>query len=247
METPKISVIIPVYKVEQYLRQCLDSIVNQTYQNLEIILVDDGSPDNCPVICDDYSKKDKRVITIHKENGGLSSARNAGIERATGKYIMFVDSDDWIDENTCQITLDIAEDSSADVVMWPYIREFSGYSKEKMIFEWEYKLFEEMEVKSKLYRRMLGLLGGELASPENADAIVTAWAKLYRADVVNDVRFIDTKLIGTEDALFNLYVFKSVRKAVYINQYLYHYNPLAGCFLRHGHRQKPQLSRHNSR
>ena len=91
-----ISVIVPVYKVDQYLNRCVESIVNQTYKNLEIILVDDGSPDDCPTICDTWAKKNSRIKVIHKTNGGLSDARNAGLETATGQYIAFVDSDDWI-------------------------------------------------------------------------------------------------------------------------------------------------------
>ncbi len=95
----KISVIVPVYNVEKYLNRCVDSIINQTYKNLEIILVDDGSPDNCSKICDEYANKDRRIKVVHKENGGLPSARNTGVENATGDYITFVDSDDWIDIN----------------------------------------------------------------------------------------------------------------------------------------------------
>ena len=91
----KISVIIPVYNVEPYLRKCLDSVINQTYRNLEIIIVDDGSPDNCGAICDEYAARDDRVIVIHKKNGGVSAARNDGIRIASGKWITFVDPDDW--------------------------------------------------------------------------------------------------------------------------------------------------------
>lgn len=96
-DMPKISVIVPFYNVERYARQCIESIQNQTYRNLEIILVDDGSPDNCGKICDEYATSDKRIKVIHKPNGGLSSARNAGLDAATGEYIGFVDSDDWIE------------------------------------------------------------------------------------------------------------------------------------------------------
>lgn len=95
---PLISVIVPIYNVEPYLRKCVDSIISQTYRNLEIILVDDGSPDHCPEICDEYAEKDSRIIVIHKPNGGLSDARNAGLKQFKGEYVMFVDSDDWIDE-----------------------------------------------------------------------------------------------------------------------------------------------------
>lgn len=98
-----VSVIVPVYKVEKYLSKCIDSILNQTYSNLEIILVDDESPDHCGAICDEYAKKDSRIKVIHKENGGLSDARNAGIDVASGEYLMFVDSDDWIDCNAIEV------------------------------------------------------------------------------------------------------------------------------------------------
>ena len=97
---PTISVIVPVYKVEKYIRKCIDSILNQTYQNIEVILVDDGSPDNCGKICDEYAYLDKRVRVIHKKNGGLGSARNVGLGLAKGQYIMFVDSDDYLTKDS---------------------------------------------------------------------------------------------------------------------------------------------------
>ena len=101
----KISVIIPVYKVERYLDKCIESVVNQTHKNLEIILVDDGSPDNSPAICDEWAKKDSRIKVIHKENGGVSSARNLGIDEATGEYVCFVDSDDWVEPDYAESLL----------------------------------------------------------------------------------------------------------------------------------------------
>lgn len=96
------SIIVPVYKVEKYLDKCVESIINQTYKDIEVILVDDGSPDNCPLICDEYAKKDSRVKVIHKTNGGLSDARNKGLEVATGDYILFIDSDDYIELDACE-------------------------------------------------------------------------------------------------------------------------------------------------
>ena len=105
---PLISVIVPVYKVEEYLARCVDSILGQTYRNLEILLVDDGSPDRCGVMCDEYASRDSRIRVIHKENGGLSSARNAAIDVARGEYIGFVDSDDWIEPETYEALLDMA-------------------------------------------------------------------------------------------------------------------------------------------
>ena len=100
MQGPKVSVIIPVYQVENFLRRCVDSVLGQTLPDIEIILVDDGSPDQCPEICDAYAESHDNVRVIHKENGGLSSARNAGMRAASGKYVLFVDSDDWIDPET---------------------------------------------------------------------------------------------------------------------------------------------------
>ena len=115
---PKISVIIPVYNVSQYLRRCVDSVINQTYSDLEIILVDDGSPDDCPQICDEYAKKDERIIVIHKPNGGLSSARNAGLEAASGEYIGFVDSDDWIEADTFEYCIGLITKYNANAVQF---------------------------------------------------------------------------------------------------------------------------------
>ena len=112
---PLVSIIVPIYKVEPYLRRCLDSIVNQTYANLEIILVDDGSPDNCPQICEEYAVNDNRIVVIHKENGGLSDARNTGLDICKGEYISFVDSDDWVDNNYIKTLLNLAIKENADI------------------------------------------------------------------------------------------------------------------------------------
>ena len=110
-----VSIIVPVYKVEQYLSRCVDSILQQSYSNLEIILVDDGSPDSCGMICDEYQKKDSRVQVIHKSNGGLSDARNYGIEAAQGKYLAFVDSDDWLDFDMIDILYRVLTSQGADI------------------------------------------------------------------------------------------------------------------------------------
>jgi glycosyltransferase involved in cell wall biosynthesis len=122
MNAPLVSVIVPIYNVELYLEKCLDSIINQTYKNLEIILIDDGSPDNCGKICDEYALKDKRIKVIHKSNGGQSSARNAGLDVAKGEYIAFVDSDDYIDLRSYEELLDIALKEEADIVISNFYR-----------------------------------------------------------------------------------------------------------------------------
>src|SRR5699024_3764138 len=110
-----ISIIIPIYGVEKYIDRCVNSVVNQTYRNLEIILVDDGSPDNCPSICDEWAKKDRRIKVIHKKNGGLSDARNVGMNSATGELIGFIDSDDWVCEEMYQLLYENMKQNDSDI------------------------------------------------------------------------------------------------------------------------------------
>ena len=117
-----VSVIVPVYKVEDYLRECIDSIINQTYKNLEIILVDDGSPDNCGEICEEYARNDSRITVYHKENGGLSDARNYGIARANGEFMTFVDSDDVIKANFVETLMGLIHKYDADIATAPFVR-----------------------------------------------------------------------------------------------------------------------------
>ncbi len=118
----KVTMIVPVYNVEKYLSECIDSIIAQTYKNLEIILVDDGSPDNCPAICDEYAKKDSRIKVIHKQNGGLGSARNAGLDIMTGDYVTFIDSDDLINIRFVEILLGLCLDDGSDMSYCGYVR-----------------------------------------------------------------------------------------------------------------------------
>jgi len=121
MKNPLITIIIPVYKVEQYLEKCLDSVINQDYPYLEIILVDDGSPDSSGKICDEYAKNDKRIVVIHKLNGGLSDARNVAINAALGEYITFVDSDDFIEEDYISTLLNLVQKYDADIAVSPFL------------------------------------------------------------------------------------------------------------------------------
>ncbi len=218
-----VSVIIPVYNVEKYLPKCLDSVVGQTYKNLEIICVNDGSPDNSDVILENYAKQDNRIKIINQKNKGLSGARNTGIAEATGEYIVFLDSDDWLDADAITQAVSVAEKNNCDVVMWGYTREFADKSIEKKIFDGD-RIFDNAESRN-IHRRLAGLSGAELSNPENTDALVTAWGKLYRADIIkeNNIEFVDTKIIGTEDLLFNMYVFGFVRSSAFINKPFNHY------------------------
>jgi len=176
---PLVSVIVPVYKVEAYLDRCVSSIVNQTYKNLEIFLVDDGSPDSCPGMCDEWASKDNRIRVIHKENGGLSDARNAALDIATGEYFTFVDSDDMIALNMIEIFIKVAEQEQSDVVMTKQYLSFSKIPPPVMT------TLEETKT----------------VLPENALEIMfcdymrwEAWGSLYHKSVFNNLRFPFGKL-----------------------------------------------------
>lgn len=226
MENPKISIIIPVYNVEKYLDKCLDSIINQTYKNIEIICINDSSTDNSESILNKYNKKDSRIRVLNKKNEGVSLARNFALKYVTGEYLMFVDSDDWIELNTCEVAIKIAKKYNTDLVMWTYIREWENNSKIKEIYTSDMLIFDEDMCKNNLHRRMIGLYGNELREPANADALCTVWAKLYKANIIkdNNVIFEDIRKIGTyEDGLFNLEIFNLINKAIFINKGLYHY------------------------
>lgn len=223
---PLISIIVPIYNVEQYLRQCLDSLLQQTYSNIEIVCVNDGSTDQSGIILQYYRKKDSRVKVFNEVNQGVSQARNFGMAQASGEYIMFVDGDDWLHVDTCKVTLQTLQRTDADVVMFPYVRENIEKSVPKNIFEKEEICFEGTEVKKKLHRRFIGLLNEELGKPENADALCPVWGKLYRTEIIkkHKLQFIDLKKIGTyEDGMLNLFYFEYVKKAIYINKHFYHY------------------------
>lgn len=221
----KISVIIPCYNAEKYLEKCLDSVINQTYKNLEIICVNDGSTDNTLQILENYAQKDDRIVIVNQNNAGLSGARNSGMKKVTGEYIIFVDSDDWIDSNTCEISLSKCIDKNVDLVIWNYIKEYGNSSVNKLIFQDKEIYFDSNECEKMLHRRIFGLYGEELKNPENADSLVTAWGKLYKSALIidNHIEFVDTKKIGTEDALFNAMVFCYLKSAIYIPNCFNHY------------------------
>lgn len=218
-----VSIIVPVYNVEKYLPKCLESVMNQTYKSIEIVCVNDGSPDGSEKIISDYMKSDSRIVLINQENQGLSGARNTGIENAKGEYVIFLDSDDWIDPETVQTAVDELRKEDAQLVMWSYVREFPDVSVPKNVFEKDRIVFDGEQMRNVLHRRMAGLEGKELSDPGNADSAVTAWGKMYKTRCIKNCRFVDTKIVGTEDALFSLQALCYVEKAVFINRHFNHY------------------------
>ena len=173
-----ISVIVPIYKVEKYLRKCVDSIITQTYKNLEIFLVDDGSPDNCGAICDDYAREDERIKVIHKENGGLSSARNAALDVATGDFIMFVDSDDWVEPEFCEKALEMAIKEEVPIVSFGYN---NVAIKDNIIKRYERFTSKVRKVTSSEAIRHVILKDDVIFS--------FAWNKIYKRELFTDVRY----------------------------------------------------------
>lgn len=208
------------------MEKTLDSVLAQTFRELEIIVVNDASTDGTAAIIDRYATQDPRIRVLHKaKNEGVSWARNHALELATGEYLMFVDSDDWIEPDTCARALDALTEHLADLVMWSYIREVGTDSRPKRIFDGD-RIFDADAVREKLYLRMVGASAQELSQPENADALCTIWGKLYRRDLIeqHQIRFPDIRKTGTyEDGLFNLEVMAHVKKAVFLDAYFYHY------------------------
>lgn len=221
----KVSIIVPAYNVEKYLSKCLESLINQTLHEIEIILINDGSTDRTSLICDDYSINDKRIKVIHQENGGLSNARNKGIEASCGEFIMFVDSDDWIDTTTCEKVYNMAIENRVDSVIFCSISEFGKSSVNKDVFNENIIRFDKIEVFNQLFKGMIGLEKDKLKNPERIDRLIPAWGKLYSSNIIkeNNIKFIDLSKIPSECQLFNIEYFYYSENTIYIKEHLYHY------------------------
>ena len=186
----KVSIIIPIYNVEKYLSRCVASVLQQTLSNIEMILVDDGSPDKCPSICDQYKEKDSRIKVIHKKNGGLASARNAGLKIATGEYILFLDSDDWIEPETVEELVSIAEQYQVDFVRFRPM--YAGWPNHKdgslCDFGTESGMKEGVYLKDDIVREIYPRL---FATPQlTLGAIVAAWRSLYRREFLQNNKLL---------------------------------------------------------
>lgn len=225
-----VSFIVPVYKVpKEYLKKCVESLINQTYKDIEIILIDDGSPDECGKICDEYAKIDKRIYVLHKKNEGLSNARNSGLEIAKGRWISFVDGDDWIDINLTKTVLEKVKNCKKEeisVVIFNHIYEYGKYQRIRDLY---YDFDEKKHIVSgnNVLGRIVGPSDEEINKIEYNDMMVHAWGKFYKKDVIENIEFIDSKIIGTcEDYMFNVTVFSNVKNVFLINDGMYHYNKI---------------------
>lgn len=206
MNKELISIIVPIYNVEDSLKKCIESILNQTYTNLEIILVDDGSPDKCGQICDWYKEKDARIRVVHKRNGGLSDARNVGIEIASGRYIGFVDSDDYIEPDMYSLLLHAINRESAQIACCGIIREFENGESSIIRTPHIYKTYTSVEaIKECLFQNEIG---------------ISVWCKLYKREIFDNIRFPVGET--NEDAAILLETL-SRGNIVHIGKPMYHY------------------------
>ena len=230
-----ISIIVPVYNVEKYLPQCLDSLIGQTYRDLEIICVNDGSTDGSLAILEQYAAKDDRIKVVSQENQGLSGARNTSVQNAHGEWMMFVDGDDWLGLNCCELVMTSSED--ADLVFFSYIREFRTGSAPKYIFD-EHPKHYSGEQMNWLLERLIAPNGKEMRNPAKLDSLSTVWGKLYKTAIIKQhhLKFISTAEVGTEDLLFNVEYFTHCKNAVYLPAPLYHYRKLSGASLAYSHK-----------
>lgn len=206
-EEKKISIIIPIYNVEKYLPACVESILQQTYKNLEVILVDDGSPDRCPVICDELAQKDDRIRVIHQKNKGLSGARNTGIDNAQGDYLIFVDSDDTVEQTLVEELYTYAEKWNCAIVACG--RNY---------------IFEDGQIVCKIAHDESKVYGFEEAMQEmNSFRLfdMSAWAKIYRKELFEDIRFPEGKL--SEDYYIMYKLFDKAQTIGYVAKPLYNY------------------------
>jgi len=203
-----ISIVVPVYKVEKYLRRCIESVLSQTYKYYELILVDDGSPDDCPRICDEYANKYENIIVIHQENSGLSAARNSGIEVAKGKYITFIDSDDYVHEKLLEILKNNINKYKVQVSMcsFAWVND-SKCDKNFSLINNTVKIINDQEAMNMLL---------------NEQTTCVAWGKLYHMELFDNIRFPIGKIM--EDMFTTPIIFKKAKQLVVDNQKLYYYN-----------------------
>ena len=217
--TEKITIIVPVYNVEHYLDKCLDSLINQTYKNLEIIVINDGSIDNSGIICQEYAQKDNRIVYIEKENGGQSEARNMGLDRMTGSYVTFVDSDDWIELDYVEILYKKITEYQADIAVGNY---YSFNETEGMYYfhifgdSYHEKVYDNVSIFENLYE----------SQEMKSFALISVWGKLYKADLFKQLRF-DIGKLG-EDGYLNQKIYLLAEKTIYLNKGLYAYRQREG-------------------
>lgn len=230
---PLVSIIVPTYNVKDYVEECVNSLASQTYQNVEIILVDDGSTDGSSDILDSLVEKDSRIKVFHKENGGTHSARNLGVEKSTGDYVMFIDPDDWFNKDCVESVLEAIKSTGADVVKFNYVKEFGSHFENKKNSLLESKLYVDNDYE-RVLRMNLGLVGNELKNIQDFNFLASVCFGCYKKEIItaNSLKFTSMKEIGTfSDGLFNLSFLLKANSFYYLDKHLYHYrkNNFSSC------------------
>lgn len=223
MEKGLVSVVVPVYNTEKYLDRCVESIANQTYRNLEILLIDDGSPDNCPRMCDAWARKDQRIRMIHKKNAGLGRARNTGIENANGEYICFFDSDDYVALDTIEKAYSKAKTDDADIVLFGLSNvNHRGEITQSFAPESEKSLFSGREVQDTL---LPDLIDSRYSGAEIKCLCLSACACMFSMSLINQVkwRFVSERDLISEDGYSIIWLYKHVKKVSILPEPLYFY------------------------
>ena len=220
-QQPKVSVIVPIYNVEPYLDRCMQSLIHQTLKDIEIILVDDGSPDRCPQMCDEYAQKDSRIKVIHKKNAGLGYARNSGLEIATGEYVAFVDSDDYIKTNMYEELYNNTIGKDLDAVFGGfYIESYKGiWTASKEVNEM--KLFQTKQIQSFL----LDMIACAPSIPQERKYEMSVWHSIYKKEIIDkyNIRFLSEREIASEDIPFQIDFLSKSSKIMYVPQNYYYY------------------------
>lgn len=221
MNQPKVTVVIPVYNVEKYIKRCVDTVVSQSYNNLEILLVDDGSTDNSSAICDALAKEDDRISVIHKQNFGLGMARNTGIENATGEYIFFFDSDDYVDLEVIEKCVKSAQANGSEVVIFGQVEAFEDGTVKNVELNVQKTVFKDTEITDRLLPAMFTYDMGFGAS---------CCMKMFSLEVIKreNVRFKSEREIISEDAFFVLEYFNKIKAASIVSENLYYYYKRSG-------------------
>lgn len=213
-----ISIIVPIYNVEKYIKQCVDSIIAQTYKDIEIILVDDGSPDNCPEICDDYAKQDSRIKVIHKQNEGICAARKSGLKISNGDYVCFVDGDDWIEPDMYECVADSINSSNADCIITQF---YSSFPDKDIVSDTilNKPLYGRTDIMNEIIPKML--FSGKYYS---FGIMPNCWSKIIKKDILAKFLFdIDDSIRLGEDASFVYPSLMDCQSIAFIDKALYHY------------------------
>lgn len=221
----KVSIIVPIYNVKDYLIQCVESLINQDYQNIEILLIDDGSTDGSSRICDECSRLCGKIRVFHIQNSGVAAARNYGIKMSTGEYLLFVDADDWIEKNCISFLMKHVIENKLDILRFNYIREYENRSIPKINKILEEKVYVGEE-SADILNKLVGIKERDLAYLENFNFLASCCCNIYKKKVIveNNVFFENILNYGSfEDGLFNIMIHTYIDRFEFVNKYFYHY------------------------